>query len=848
MSDVYDIERIDPAPAPEGFADDTPEPHFVPAPCQVACPVGTDAPSYIAYIWEDKIEAAFEAITATNPFSSICGRVCDAPCEPACRRADSDGPIAIRNLKRYVMDRLGKDFRLPAAPVTRAETVGIVGGGPAGLTAAQDLAEAGYEVHLYEMTDRLGGMMCWGIPAFRLPAGVIQEDIDRMLDHCPGIEVHLSCPLGDGVTLESLKQRHDAVLLTIGSWWGKAMGIPGEDDARVVDGVSFLRRINDGERPELPETVVVLGGGDVAMDACRSALRMPGCERVKVVYRRSPDEIPARRDELEGALKEGIELVYNTLQLEVRPEGNGLALRCVKTEMGEPDPEDGRRRPRAIPGSEHDIDCGLVIAAVGQQAESDELDGLGLMARDRVRTAWETMRTADPKVFAAGDGAFGGSTIVMAMQHGHRAAYYLQAFLEGREDPVPYRTPFRTRRVPVAQDALWEVIARQEQDFHGLGDQPAAFPEIETTYDREAAIAEAARCYRCDAETGTQDYSVRSREDIFVMARTAPGDRKTQAAMLHKHLRQRGNPFPEGHEPSFEDIVFLPANLSRLVIDPYRDDCKVGTAIGFGRIGIASPAIVAGFDAAPDEVRQALGAGLAAHGSAYLGRRGLPGAAPWLQLAGIGETLDPDAAGHVLLDPTGDLAALEAAGGGKPLGTVARRDDLKPAIEAALAAGLDLLILDGTGRIEADWPELVQPLDLSLLRDAIRILRAMNREEDIELLYFGGVRSGTDIAKLVALGSGVAVLGMAAALAMGGSIEGDGLAFYGDMTAEDRESAAANLMKANAGEASIMARCTGKTDVQNLEPEDLRAITLPTARAAGIPLAGTQEVPGAAAE
>ena len=161
----------------ENFVDDTADDHFVPAPCQVACPIGTDAPSYLACIWDDDLEGALEAITATNPLSAICGRVCAAPCESACRRADSDGPIAIRNLKRYVMDKLGAAFQMPPVPVTQVETVAVVGSGPAGITAAQDLAEAGYGVHLYEMTDRLGGMAVWGIPAFRLPPEVIRQDV-----------------------------------------------------------------------------------------------------------------------------------------------------------------------------------------------------------------------------------------------------------------------------------------------------------------------------------------------------------------------------------------------------------------------------------------------------------------------------------------------------------------------------------------------------------------------------------------------------------------------------------------------------------------------------------------------
>ncbi len=853
MDDVYDIRRIDPGAAPEGFADDVPDAHFVPAPCQVACPIGTDAPSYLAYIWEDKIEEAFEAITATNPFSSICGRVCDAPCEPACRRVDSDGALAIRNLKRYVMEVLGKDYRLPVVTVSQTKSVAVVGAGPAGLTAAQDLAEAGYEVHVYEMSDRPGGMMVWGIPAFRLPVGTIREDIDRMMAHCPGIKLHLNCALGRDITLAALKEKHAAVLLTIGSWWGKAMQVPGEDDPRVVDGVSFLRRINAGERPEMPETVVVVGGGDVAMDACRSALRMPGCERVKVVYRRGPEEIPARRDELEGALKEGIEFVYNTMQTGIAVKGNGLAFQCVTTAMGEPDPEDGRRRPVVVEGSEHEIDCGMVIAAVGQQAESDELAGLGLMARDRVRTEWETMRTGDAQVFAAGDGAFGGSTIVMAMQHGHRAAYYMKAYLEGRDTPVPYRTPFRTRRVPIAQDPEWELINRKEQDFHGLGQNPVAFPEIESTYSRDTARAEAARCYRCDAETGTHDYSVRNREDIFVMARTAPGDRRKLQAMFEKRVKPRDDPFVGQAQASLDDIVFLPANLSRLVIDPYRDDCKVTTDLGFGRLPLASACIVAGFDAAPDEICEDLAAGLSAHGSLYLGRRRLPGSTPWLQLIADGAVGDEAATGHVALEAGADLAALKAGAGERVTGAVARSGDLEATLKAALAAELDLVVLDGTGRLGTDGAELQAPLDLAILRDAVALMRSWNREEDVELVFFGGVRSGTDVAKLIALGSRVTVLGAAMAFALGGQIgaggqiapqgEAGAFAYFGDLTSEDRRSAVANFLKALSGEASIMARCTGKTNVDNLEPEDLRAITIVTARQAGVPLAGTQTVP-----
>ena len=841
MSDVYDIDRIDVPDAPPDYEDHASAPHYVPAPCQVACPVGTDAPSYIGLIWEGRYAEAFEAITSTNPFSSICGRVCDAPCEPACRRAQADGPILIRNLKRFVMDKVGHRYDPPPVPVTQEQTVGIIGAGPAGLTAAHDLSVAGYKVHVYEMSDRPGGMMVWGIPAFRLPVGVIQEDIDRLHRRCPELEIHTNSALGRDITLAELKERHDAVLLTIGAWWGKPMGIPGEDDPRVVDGVGWLREINGGDRPEMPETVVVVGGGDVAMDACRAALRLPGCKRVKVVYRRGPEEIPARKIELEGAIEEGIEFVYNTMQTGVVPKGNGIALECVKTEAGEPDPEDGRRRPVVVEGSEHEIDCGLVIAAVGQTAICEELDGLGLMAKDRVRADYEGMRTSDPQVFAAGDGAFGGSTIVMAMRHGQRAAYYVRAFLEGRDNPVPYRTPYRTRRVPVAQDLMWERFPQQHPEFHGVGENPVAFPEIESTYDEETAKAEAARCYRCDAETGSADYSVTHREDIFSMARTNPIDLRKHRAMLERRLQRRENPFPEGRAATLDDLVFLPANLSRLVIDPYREACRVDLDLA-DKMSLAQPFFVTGFDEAPDEVRAAVAAGLAESQCGLLGRRPMGPEVPWLQLVTADDSPDPAAA--ALLFAFGAKAtAVHRLHDDQLLGfVVSKPEDLAQAIPQALEEHHDVLLLDGSGGLNktggSAWPELAGNPELGMIRDAIAILRGLGREEEIDLIYFGGLRSGTDAAKVIAMGCVAQVFGVAVGLAAGGEITEAGLAFASNYNDEDRRLAVVNLLKAHAGEASMMARCTGKTNLQNLEPEDLRAISLASAEATGIVLVG----------
>ncbi len=840
MNTVYDRNRILFPDAPEEYEDHSSDAHFVPAPCQTACPVGTDAPSYIAYIWEGEYEKAVEAIAETNPFSSICGRVCDAPCEPACRRADSDGPIQIRNLKRFAMNELGADYRSPESPMTRSQTVGIVGGGPAGLSAAQALCRAGFGVHVYEMTDRLGGMMVWGIPAFRLPRGVIDQDLMRLRKHCPDLKVHLNTVLGQDISLHDLKQKHDAVLLTIGAWRGKAMGIAGEDHDMVVDGVSFLHKVNAGERPNLPETVVVVGGGDVAMDAGRAARRLPGCKTVKVVYRRGPEEIPARRIEVQGAVDEGIEITYFTQQVAVESDGRRLTLKCMRTRLGDPG-ADGRRRPEPIPGSEHGIDCGMLIAAVGQETANEELSRLGLMARDRIATDWARMRTEDPKVFAAGDGAFGGSSIVTAMHHGQRAAYYIKHLLDGDDDPTAYRTPYRTRRVPVAQDLMWEKWNVHNPEFHGIGKDPVSFPEVENTYDADTARKEAARCYRCDAETGSADYSVAHREDIFSMARTHPADQGKLRAMLQKRLRPRDNPFPESRPPGLDDVVLLPANLSRLVIDPYREACSVRTTLGSG-LELAHPFVATGFDGAGKEILDAVAEGCRISKMAYLGTAEIGPDTIWLQLAVSAQQRPAGGAGYIRhLGHTFEPVELVRQFETQVIGfAVSSAQALRGAIPFALEHGHDLIVLDAAGGLGEVWPELNRQPDFSLLRDAIDILRGLNKEEAVDLVYFGGVRSGTDAAKLIGLGAKCLCLGVPLGLAAGGEIQTNALSFHSGQTREERVSGIENVVKASVGEASMMARCCGKTNLLNVEPEDLRAITLATSHECGLPLAGTR--------
>ena len=811
---------------------------WIPAPCQKACPVGTDAPSYISLIWEGKYEEAFEVITATNPFASICGRVCAKPCETECRRGESDGSVAIRGLKRFVMDKLGHDFRLPEAAVSKQETVGIVGGGPTGLTAAQDLAEAGYEVHIYEMSDRLGGMMN-AIPEFRLPQNIIDDDINRLLDHCPGIHVHLNTALGKDTTLDALKERHDAVLMAVGLWRDRALGISGEADATEgLHGIGMLTDLINGERARLPEKVIVVGGGNVAMDMARTSLRL-GAKDVQIFCLESQEEMPAWKHEIREAEEEGISMNPSWGPKEILLQDGKVSgvefKRCVSVFDDE-----GRFNPVYDETNTQTLEAGAVLLAIGLLGDNEELEGRGMMERGFVKAQFEGMQTADPQVFAAGDCAFGPSAVVYAMNHGHRAAYYMEAYLEGRKAPLPYKTPWRTRGVPVTQDPNWEKLPLEPQPFCGFReDNP--FAECEDTYVADAANRQAARCLRCDTETGSSDYPRRTREHLHAMARTEPKNLERLRAIALERLKPRDNPFPDNRPAHIDDLVFLSAALTRLVIDPYREHCDTTTPIG-DTLKLNQPFFFTGFDEAPEEVRNALALGLAEKNCGYIGFQppGEIGKFPWLQLIVPGKN-EPRADADGLIYVLGsNFTPVEARRlhDKQLLGLSVAAPALEEAVPWALDQQWDLLLLDGTSGIEKPWVELEGFPDLTVMRDVIRILRHdLDREEDIALLYFGGLRSGTDVAKALAINCNAGIFNVAVALGLGGIEEDGKMVFDGSMSIDERASAVRQWIKSAAEEAAIIARCTGKTYVHNLEPEDMRSMTIATSKAMDIPTA-----------
>jgi NADPH-dependent glutamate synthase beta subunit-like oxidoreductase len=823
---------------PQEYYDEHSEEEYIPAPCQRRCPLGTDIPSYVGLIAQERFEEAFKVITEKNPFGSVCGRVCAMPCESQCRRGESDGPVTIRNLKRFVTDLVRDGAHLPPVPVRRGKSIGIVGGGPAGLTAAQDLAEEGYEVHIYERSNSLGGMMTQGIPVFRLPRRLIERDIDRILKHCPGISPHLNCALGKHVSLDELKARHDAVLLTIGLWRDRSLGVPGEQPGlKGLLGIGFLTETNAGKPVRLGGNVVVVGGGNVAIDMARTALRS-GAAQVELFCLESRDRMPAWDYDVKEAEAEGVIIHPCWGPKSILHEGGRVTgiefMRCTSVFDA-----NGRFNPAYDNKVTRKVDTQAVLLAIGVSAENQELERLGLMEGGRVKADFETMRTGDAKVFAAGDGAFGPSAIVYAIHHGHRAAHYVKAFLEEQKHPEPYRVCWSTRRVPLIQDPRWEILGREDQSVCAADSLTA---ECEATYDWDIARRQAVRCLRCDTETGTSDYSRRTREHIHAMARTEPDDFPRLREILAARLKRRKNPFPPGRPAQLDDLVFLPAALTRLVIDPYREHCSTATPVG-GSLTLQQPFIFAGFDEAPDDVRKALASALGSSGCGYMGFRapedGGTGKVPWLQLIVPGRD-----------EPRTEADGLVYIIGGRfePIGAAKVRKDqltglsvsaaaLPEAVSYALGNGFDMLVLDGTPGVELPQAELGGAPDLTVIRDALRALRKLNREEEIDLLYFGGLRSGTDVAKVLAANCRAGVFGAAMGIAMGGTIEDGRLVFGNGFSSEERRLAAENWIKGTAQETAIIARCTGKTNVHNLEPEDMRTITLATADAMDIPLA-----------
>ena len=469
------------------------------APCQNSCPADVDVPLYVDLTRQGRFGEAHAVIRMDNPLPMVCGRVCNHPCERKCRRGQLDTAINIRALKRFVaeypLEGNGATFQLPAPAAAKVEKVAIVGSGPSGLTAANYLARKGYQVTVYEALPVLGGMLAVGIPEYRLPKKALKKEIE-LLEKL-GVRFKTKIKIGRDVSLTDLRAKSDAVYVAIGAQQGQKLGIPGEDFEGVLDAVSFLRDINLGQAKDLKgKTVLVIGGGNAAVDAARSSLRL-GAKKVTIVYRRSKAEMPALEEEIEEAEREGIEI--RTLlapKLIVAKGGKVAGLECLECTLGEFDPS-GRRRPVPKNGSEFTLNADVVVAGVGQAIALDGMvdkTGIEVDKRGAIAACDKTGATKMDGVFAGGDCVTGPDTVIAAIAAGKRAATAIDKYLGG--DGVLLRKPEIARKLTA--DIIEDEMPREAVPCVPVEKRLGDFTEVELGYAAGQAKVEASRCLRCD--------------------------------------------------------------------------------------------------------------------------------------------------------------------------------------------------------------------------------------------------------------------------------------------------------------------------------------------------------------
>ena len=463
-------------------------------PCKHACPLDIDASRYVRLISERKFTEALAVVAEETPFPIICGTVCHHPCEAVCRRGEVNEPIAIRDLKRFVAERppTGGVRRIKFVPPS-GKRVAIVGSGPAGLTAAYYLARlCGHSVTVFEALPVPGGMMRVGIPDSRLPKDALDAEIDMVRDS--GVEIRTNTRVD---SLDDLfTQGYDAVFLALGAHCGMKMGVEGEDNPGVEDGACFLKGASLGEDIKSGDGVAVVGGGNVAIDSARTALRL-GAKRVTIVYRRTRDEMPADHEEVEGALEEGIEIIFLAAPVKISQDSNRLQLICNRMELGEPDAS-GRRRPVPIRGSEFSMGFDLIIAAIGQTPEVPKQFGLELGRGNTIQVDSDTLSTDRQGVWAGGDVVTGPATVTEAMAAGKRAAITIDRYLGGSGDISEILAPPDEIGPCLGTEEDFGRESRQNMPCLAVNRRTKIFEQVELGFSEEMAVKEAERCLKCD--------------------------------------------------------------------------------------------------------------------------------------------------------------------------------------------------------------------------------------------------------------------------------------------------------------------------------------------------------------
>ena len=467
---------------------------LVKSPCQNTCPARIDVPRYIRLIADGKYDEALAVVREKVPFPAVLGYVCLHFCEAKCRRGQLDEPLAIRVLKRFAAEHdtgLWKQNSKLAPPT--GKKVAIVGSGPAGLTAAYYLAKLGHEVTVFEALPVVGGMMRVGIPEYRLP----REALDREIEEIKAVGVEIKTDSKVESLDELSKQGYDAIFVSIGAHRGINLGMEGETNAGVVDGVDFLREINLGRKVGIGDRVVVVGGGNVAIDASRTALRL-GAREVTIAYRRTRAEMPASAEEIDEALREGVKILHLAVPNRVTRVNSKLKVEFMRMELGKVD-ESGRRRPVPVKGSEFIGEYDMMIKAIGERAEVPDRYMLSVGRGGRMEVDPDTLATSREGVYAGGDVVTGPASVIEAIAGGRQAAISIDRYLGGNGDideqlaPPEEVTPFDIEEIEGER-------YRPPVNMSSLDERLKGFAQVELGFDEAKAIEEANRCLRCDLE------------------------------------------------------------------------------------------------------------------------------------------------------------------------------------------------------------------------------------------------------------------------------------------------------------------------------------------------------------
>ncbi len=466
------------------------------APCGLTCPANINVQGYVALIGTGKYKEALSLIWENLPLPGILGRICPHPCEQECNRKDLDEPIAICELKRFVADQVKGEITLQKE-AAREEKIAIVGSGPAGLTAAAYLAQKGYPVTIFEALPVAGGMLYTGIPSYRLPREVLAEEIRTI--QSLGVEIKTNSPVGPDRTIDDLfRQGYRSVFLAVGAHQDQKLNIPGEDHPQVIPGVVFLRKVNLGQKVDLGKKVAVIGGGNVAIDAARSALRL-GSEEVTIIYRRSRDEMPAYEEDVKEAEEEGIKFLFLAAPIEIlHKDGKVSSLRCIRMELGEPDASK-RRRPIPVQGSDFTMEVDTVIPAIGQIPDLSFLKGseIETTPQGTIKTDPVTLETSKQGVFAGGDAVSGPWIAIEAVAAGKEAAISIDRYLRGEDLR-------EGRKKPDLKKASFDEIyadqpkaPRKRMGTIPLEERRRSFSEVKKGFTENEAKREAFRCLNC---------------------------------------------------------------------------------------------------------------------------------------------------------------------------------------------------------------------------------------------------------------------------------------------------------------------------------------------------------------